>query len=664
MTVAPSGDDRLVVGVLISSPLPQLDRLFDYAVPAALASAARFGARVRVRFAGRLTDGFILAEAVGSDIAELSDILAVKGPPVVTSELAALAERVARRYVGLRSDVLRSAVPPRHRRTELSLVDADGQLPPATEIRPLPGDGADGSQHRAGWRGWQQALNAVARREPIRGALAVPAGVDWTTILVEAVTAARAAGRRSIVVLPDAGDVAVALAALAAAIGREHCTRLTADIGPAARYRAYLRALSGDVDVLVGTRAAAFTPMPDLGLLLLWEDAEESLADPQAPYWHAREVIGMRADAQRVPVIMAGRLRTPEVQRLVDIGWARELSPDRGVWRGCGPLIRAPDEFDLARDALALSVRLPRAAVALAKEGLERGSVLVQVGSRGYLPVVACRRCRTPAVCSECGGALALRSSHGIAECGRCGRLAGDWSCLECSDVHLRAVRIGSTRTAEELGRALPSAAVVTSDSDVGVVAEVGPEPTLVIATPGAEPRARAGGYAAGLLLDGDRALARPEFRGQERVLLRWLRAVSLVRERSAGGVVLIVADPTSAVAQATIRADPIGWASGELAVRSEVGLPPARRMVSVTGAPESVPDFVGQVAAKAAELGIELADPLGPVPLDGGRQRWLYQLEHRDAAAVAEVLREVQVNRARGRQSVVTVRVDPLDID
>lgn len=651
--------------MLISSPLPQLDRLFDYAVPAELAAGAVVGARVRVRFAGRLTDGFILADTGSSDLAELSEVLAIKGPPVVTAELAALAEAVARRYVGVRSDVLRAAVPPRHRRTELSVVDGEGQLPVARPVGPPLAD--DGSGGRAGWSGWgrwQQALAAVARREQVRGALAVPTGTDWTEILVSAVTAARVAGRRSIVVVPDAGDVTVAMAALVSAIGRDRCTRLTADLGPSARYRAYLRALSGDVDVLVGTRAAAFTPMPDLGLLLLWEDAEESLADPQAPYWHAREVIGMRADAQGVPVIMAGRLRTPEVQRLVDLGWARELSPDRGCWRGSGPLIRAPDEYDLARDAAALSVRLPRAALAIARDGLRRGSVLVQVGSRGYLPVVACRRCRTPAVCPDCGGPLALPSAHGIAACGRCGRLARDWRCPECADVALRAVRIGSTRTAEELSRSLPSAAVVTSDADVGILAEVGPEPRLVIATPGAEPTAVGGGYAAALLLDGDRALARPEFRGQERVLLRWLRASSLVRDRSAGGVVLIVADPASAVAQATIRADPIGWASGELAVRSEIGLPPARRMVSITGVPEAVADFLAQVADRATAAGIRVGEPLGPLALDAGRQRWLYQLDHRDAAAVAEVFRNIQLTRARGRQPVVTVRVDPLDID
>jgi primosomal protein N' (replication factor Y) len=86
--------------------------------------------------------------------------------------------------------------------------------------------------------------------------------------------------------------------------------------------------------------------------------------------------------------------------------------------------------------------------------------------------------------------------------------------------------------------------------------------------------------------------------------------------------------------------------------------------MVSITGATDALVDFRGQVATQVRRAGIEVGDPLGPVPLEEGRQRWLYQLEHRDGAAFAAALREVQGTRARGRQPVVTVRVDPLDID
>ncbi|MBB1026389.1 primosome assembly protein PriA, partial [Dietzia sp. DQ11-38-2] len=122
--------DAPVARVLPLLGVPHLDREFDYLVPVSLADQAIPGTRVRVRFAGRLVDGFLIERTDESDHAgDLAWLERVISPePVLTPRLLRLVELVARRWVGMRSDVLRLAVPPRHAAAEKSVPDPQPPL--------------------------------------------------------------------------------------------------------------------------------------------------------------------------------------------------------------------------------------------------------------------------------------------------------------------------------------------------------------------------------------------------------------------------------------------------------------------------------------------------------------------------------------------------------
>ncbi|MCU1431465.1 MAG: primosomal protein, partial [Actinotalea sp.] len=113
-------DDLPVAVVLVDRPQAHLDRPFEYAVPAGLATTAQPGVRVKVRFAGQDLDGFVIArEATAQHGGDLTALRRVVSPEVVLGpEVLRLATAVARRYVGTLADVLRLAVPPRHARVE------------------------------------------------------------------------------------------------------------------------------------------------------------------------------------------------------------------------------------------------------------------------------------------------------------------------------------------------------------------------------------------------------------------------------------------------------------------------------------------------------------------------------------------------------------------
>jgi primosomal protein N' (replication factor Y) len=119
-----------VARVLVDTPLAHLDRPFDYAVPASMADTAVPGARVKVRFAGKALDGFVLARADQTEhTGTLTPLQRVVSPePVLRPAVAELAGVLAERYAGTRSDVLRLAVPPRHATTERQPSPAEEHL--------------------------------------------------------------------------------------------------------------------------------------------------------------------------------------------------------------------------------------------------------------------------------------------------------------------------------------------------------------------------------------------------------------------------------------------------------------------------------------------------------------------------------------------------------
>ena len=123
-TAGPPLADRLPVArVRLESSLPHLDRPFDYSVPAGLDDAAQPGVRVKVKFNGQELAGYLIERAAESDAGHpLVPLHKVVSPvPVPTASVADLAYRVAARYAGNVSDVLRVAVPPRMAKLEKDL---------------------------------------------------------------------------------------------------------------------------------------------------------------------------------------------------------------------------------------------------------------------------------------------------------------------------------------------------------------------------------------------------------------------------------------------------------------------------------------------------------------------------------------------------------------
>ncbi|MFM9035119.1 MAG: primosomal protein N', partial [Mycobacterium sp.] len=586
----------------------------------------------------------------------------ISGEPVLTADVRRLVDAVAARYAGTRPDVLRLAIPPRHAGAEKSARTAP-LLPVVGTVDP------------AGWAGYgrgESFLDALRDGRAARAVWQALPGEQWCARLAEAAATAVSAGQGVLAVVPDQRDVDALGQAMTALVDESVVVALAAGLGPSARYRRWLSVLRGQARVVIGTRSAVFAPLDRLGLVMVWDDGDDSLAEPRAPYPHARDVAMLRAHQVRCAALIGGYARTAEAQALVTGGWAHDLVAPRPAVRARAPRVVALEDGGHAeeRDPAARTARLPSMALRAARAALERGApVLVQVPRRGYVPSVACARCRTIARCRHCMGPLSLsdRDADG-AVCRWCGRIDVALRCRRCGADSVRAVVIGTRRTAEELGRAFPGTTVITSAGDA-VHPEIGPGPALVVATPGAEPRAPAG-YGAALLLDGWSLLGRQDLRAAEDTLRRWMAAAALVHSRAEGGVVAVVADSVIPTVQALVKWDPVAHAEAELAGRVAVGLPPAVHMAAVDGGTGAVAALIDQAALPAG------AEVLGPVDLPPGVRRppatppnetairMLIRVPRDDGLALAGALRSATaVHSVRADHEAVRVQIDPLHI-
>ena len=633
-----------VAQVLLDLQPAHLDRTFDYAVPASMADAAVPGARVKARFAGQDVDGFVLARVDASDhegrLSPLKRV--VSAEPVLSPQVAALAGDLAARYAGTRSDVLRLAVPPRHAAVEKETV---GEPPRAAPF--------DAAAAAAAWAGHEPAeafLRHLAGGGSPRAVWHAAAGTDWAALVAHAVASVRASGRGAVVCVPDGKDVSRLSAALDVVLGPGHHATLTADSGPAARYRAFLAISRGAARVAIGTRAAAFAPVHDLGLVVVWDDGDDLLAEPRAPYPHARETLLLRAEREGAAALVGGFARTVEGDHLLRSGWAQEIAPTRALARERVLVsVAGASDIELDRDPLARVSRVPREVHPALRAALASGPVLVQTPRRGYAAALACEHCRTPARCAACTGPLRLTGPATPPACTWCGTAADHWACPVCGHRGLRAPVLGDARTAEELGRSFPGVRVVTSSGE-RVLAGAPGGPAIVVATPGAEPVAPTG-YAAVVLLDTWLLLGRPDLRTEEEALRRWSNAVGLV---AAGGRAVAVGDPAHPALQALVRWGQPGFAQREAAQRAEAHLPPASRLATISGEPGALDDALTLLAPPAS------AEVLGPVPAGEDTWRAVVRVPRAEAPALSRALLELQRLRSARKLDPVRVQVDP----
>ena len=569
---------------------PHLDKVFDYLVPASADSSAVVGARVAVDVGAHRASGFIVGRDSTSEAAGKLRPLrrVVSALPVLTPEVYGLCVDVAARCAGSAADLLSLAVPERHARAEKAHLAAHGGKAAADRLA-LDSYEPPASPWRA-YLGGPAFLRRVAAGQGPRAVCCELPGSDAVAMLADAVSAARASGRGCLVVVPTRREASRIAEGVAAATG-ESVALVVADEPHESRYAAFLRILTGIDRIVVGTRSAVWAPVNGLGLVAVLDDASPNLREQHAPYVRAGEALAVRAAREGAAFLSLSGCVSLSSQAMIDRGEAALVRGEPTALRASLPRVSAAEQWE--RDGASWS-RLPESAFALVRHGLDEGPVLVVVPRAGYIPMTACASCREIARCEICGGGLGLDFGEAGPRCRRCGLPAARWRCPECGGGRIRAIRLGSHRTAEEIGKAFPGTGIVMSGSQAseGIVDSVSGKPRIVVATPGSEPAAQ-GGYRAALVLDS--RFLRGDGPGSEiEFVRRACRIVARVRPAREGGHVMFAGGIDPVFLRMLNTWGQPDFAAGLYAQRRELQLPPSAFWLAVTGESPSVRTYLG----------------------------------------------------------------------
>ena len=556
-----------------------LEKEFDYSVPERFDGDVRVGTLVRVVLQGRRVGGWVVADGVtppaGVRLQPLAKVTGW-GPPADVVELARWA---AWRWGGPLRPVLRAASPPGAVR---------GLPPPRPGRGPAPPEAGEVTT---------LAEDALARP---RAVVRLPPAADPFPIV------AAAARGPALVLAPGVAEAAAVARRLGAA-----------GVAAALLPRDWARAATGSV-VVVGARAAAWSPLPSPAAVVVLDAHDEAFKEERVPTWNAWEVVAERAGRAGIPCVLVSPCPTVD-----QLAWGPLLAPSRASERAGWPVVEVVDRRREDPRSGLYSGRL----VDLLRGG---GRVICVLNRKGRARLLACGGCGEVARCEHCGAAMEpAPEQKAVVRCRACGQ-ERPALCQACGSTRLRLVRPGVSRVREELealaGR--PVAEVTGESSEV-------PDAALVVGTEAVLHRLPAADTVA--FLDFDQELLAPRFRAGEQALALLARAARLVGGRGPGRLLVQTRLPGSEVLRAVVQADPGRFATAEAARRAALRLPPATALAEVSG------DGAGFVAALPPTVEV-----LGPA--DG---RWLVRAA--TAAALADALAATPRQGARLR-----VEVDP----
>lgn len=583
-------DGQRVVRVL--PDVAAIDKEFDYLVPDGV--EVHVGDVVRIALHGRRVGAWIVAVDVepvpGVALKALAKVSG-RGPG---PELIDLASWAAERWVGRRASFLRTAAPPGVVRFALPTLQG-----------PVPA--ASGSHGRTPGVAEAERSGVTGRAlEAMRGVLRLGPGADRYPLVRAAAHAAETRSGQALVLCPSVAEAQT----LGRRLRRDGvATAIVAAEGPgAAAAGEWTSAASGRARVVVGARAAAWAPAPNLVRVVVLDEHDEVYQQEQAPTWHARDVVIERARRAGAPCLLLSPCPTLEA-----LAWGELIVDDRTAERSSWPRIDIVDLREL--DPALGPLFSPRLVDLLRSER----TVVCILNRTGRARLLACTACSTLARCAVCDAAVHQVDGiegHEDADgdqgddsvagfgCGRCGTQR-PMVCLECGGHRFKNLRLGVSRAREELealaGTPVAELTGSTPDDDPSIRTA-----RVVVGTEAAlhrVPQAEAVAF-----LDFDQELLSLRYRGAEEAMALLVRAGRLVQRSAARGgpggpagdrrgvVVVQTRTPEHPVLVAAHLADPGRLVVSELPLRQALGLPPATAMAAVSGA--AAPEFMGAFRA------------------------------------------------------------------
>jgi primosomal protein N' (replication factor Y) len=301
-------------------------------------------------------------------------------------------------------------------------------------------------------------------------------GSGKTAVYLAAMQRALDRGLGSILLVPEIGLTPQTVGLLDAAFGQK-VALLHSALTPEERSEQWRRIQRGEAPIVVGTRSAVFAPVPNLGLIVVDEEHDQSYKQEETPRYNARDVAVVRAKLEGAVVVMGSATPSLESWQNSVLGKYQRIEMSERVMNRPLPEVELIDmrrEFQETGEEQLFS----RALVEQTRQALDRGEqALILLNRRGYSFAVICRACGEKLECENCAIALThhkhsaedscvAREGQRL-ECHYCGfQRKVPAHCPKCGSEHLYFLGAGSEQGEERLGEIFPGARIGRMDRD------------------------------------------------------------------------------------------------------------------------------------------------------------------------------------------------------
>ena len=289
-------------------------------------------------------------------------------------------------------------------------------------------------------------------------------GSGKTEVYFDAMAKVLAQGRQVLFLLPEINLTPQLLKRVENRFADVPTAVLHSQMAAGKRTQDYLRAMLGQAKLVIGTRLAVFTPLHDVGLIVVDEEHDGSFKQDNELRYHARDLAVWRAKQSGCPIILGSA--TPSLE-----SWYKAQS---GTYRLLQLTERAHTAAQLPQvdilnvGRLKLDNGFSPQALQLLKQNFEAGGMsLVYLNRRGFAPALFCGDCGHTFGCPNCSAKMVLHQRARQLRCHHCDhREPIPYKCPDCGNQDLTAVGHGTQRVEETLRAFLPKAAVVRVDRD------------------------------------------------------------------------------------------------------------------------------------------------------------------------------------------------------
>ncbi len=462
-------------------------------------------------------------------------------------------------------------------------------------------------------------------------------GSGKTEVYLHAIEAAVRQGLQALVLVPEIGLTPQLLDRFSARLpGR--LIALHSGLSDGERMNAWLDALSGEADVIVGTRSALFAPLPRPGLIIIDEEHDLSLKQQDGFRYSARDLALVRARNLGVPIVLGSA--TPSVESLANAEAGRHVHLTLTERAGGA----RPPRFRLVDvRGQTLEAGLSHALLSELARHLELGGQsLLFLNRRGYSPVLLCHECGWLAECPRCDARLTWHQRSGRLRCHHCGheRRVPE-HCPDCGNPDLKPVGQGTERLEQALRHHFPEAGVLRIDRDS--TRRKGSMEDLLDRARRGQGRILLGTQmlAKGhhlpelslvAIVDSDQGLFGADFRAPERMAQLITQVAGRAGRAERPGEVLIQTHhPEHPLLQRLLRDGYHAFAQDVLAERKAARLPPFGHvaLLRAEAVAQDLPQaFLSGVRQRASELAGNTVELLGPAPSPMERRAGRYRAQ------------------------------------